>query len=130
MDIVFCDFPQANRLVLHILSSIAEYEANLISARTRQALKAKKDRGVTLGKPENLLNNLPQAIFKRVTTNRQKALDNGNNQRTVALIRILRRSTKTYTQIAASVNEQGFRTSRGCTFRATQVKRLCERYEI
>lgn len=29
VDIVFCDFPQANRLVLHIISSIAEYEAAL-----------------------------------------------------------------------------------------------------
>lgn len=43
VEIIFCDFPQANRLVLHIISSIAEYEANLISQRTRQSLKAKKE---------------------------------------------------------------------------------------
>ena len=35
VEIVFCDFPQANKLVLHIISSIAEYEAGLISQRTR-----------------------------------------------------------------------------------------------
>ena len=40
VEIVFCDFPQANKLVLHIISSIAEYEANLISVRTKQSLKA------------------------------------------------------------------------------------------
>lgn len=31
VEIVFCDFPEANKLVLHIISSIAEYEAGLIS---------------------------------------------------------------------------------------------------
>ena len=40
VEIVFCDFPQANRLILHIISSIAEYEAGLISQRTKQSLKA------------------------------------------------------------------------------------------
>ena len=35
VEIVFCDFPQANRLILHIISSIAEYEAGLISQRTK-----------------------------------------------------------------------------------------------
>lgn len=55
VEITFCDFPQANRLILHIISSIAEYEANLISQRTRLSLKAKKERGVQLGKSENLM---------------------------------------------------------------------------
>lgn len=56
VEIVFCDFPEANKLVLHIISSIAEYEAGLISQRTKQSLKAKKSRGYKLGKSENLLN--------------------------------------------------------------------------
>lgn len=105
VDIVFCDFPQANRLVLHIISSIAEYEANLISARTQAALNAKKDRGEVLGNPENLLRNLPQAICRSIATDRQKALDNDNNRRAVALIKIMRRSQKNYTQMTVSLNE-------------------------
>ena len=70
VEIVFCDFPQANKLVLHIISSIAEYEAGLISQRTRQSLQAKKARGCRLGKSENLTNNLERAIGESVKTNK------------------------------------------------------------
>lgn len=45
VEIVFCDFPKANRLLLHIVSSIAEYEASLISERTRLSLEVKKGQG-------------------------------------------------------------------------------------
>lgn len=130
VDIIFCDFPQANRLVLHIISSIAEYEACLISVRTRQALAAKKQRGAVLGKPENLLGNLRRAISGSNATNIQKALDNENNQRAAAIITMMRQQGHDYARIARLLNDQGFKTSRGCVFSATQVIRLCKRYDI
>ena len=130
VEIKFCDFPEANRLVLHIIASIAEYEAGLISTRTKQALKAKKARGVSLGKPENLVNNLGKAITKSNLTNRQKALDNDNNRRAIAMLKVMATQDLSLSEMARRLNEEGFVTSRGKKFSAWQVSVLLKRYNL
>ena len=130
VEIVFCDFPEANKLVLHIISSIAEYEAGLISQRTKQSLRTKKARGCRLGKSENLLSRLPQAVENSNRTNRQKALDNPNNKRAVALLKSLVKEEKSLSEMARILNKEGFVTAWGCQFKASQVSILLKRYNL
>jgi len=130
VDIVFCDFPQANKMVLHILAAISQYEAELIATRTKQALAAKKQRGFTLGNPEHLMDNLDTAIAKAAETNKRKAEDNPNNKRATAMLKVLAREGRTLQEMANYLNHEGFTTSKGCKFSRSSVRVLLQRNQI
>ncbi|HYI81897.1 MAG TPA: recombinase family protein [Acetobacteraceae bacterium] len=49
VEFVCADMPQANRMTIGIMAAVAEGEAEMISARTRAALAAAKERGKALG---------------------------------------------------------------------------------
>lgn len=51
VEFVAADMPQANRLTIHLLAAVAEYEREIISTRTKAALRSAKARGVKLGNP-------------------------------------------------------------------------------
>lgn len=130
VDIVFCDFPQANKMVLHILAAISQYEAELVATRTKQALAAKKARGAVLGNPDHLLDNLDSAIAKSVETNKRKAEENPNNKRAAAMLKVLAKEGRTLQEMADYLNEQGFTTSKGYKFTRSAVHVLLKRNNI
>ncbi|MCB2074960.1 MAG: recombinase family protein [Novosphingobium sp.] len=55
VEFVAVDAPFANRLMIHVLSAVAEFEREQISERTKAALAAAKARGVELGKQGKIL---------------------------------------------------------------------------
>lgn len=130
VDIVFCDFPQANKMVLHILAAISQYEAELIATRTKQALAAKKAQGYMLGNPEHLMDKLDEAVAKSVETNKRKAEENPNNKRAAAMLKVLAKEGRTLQEMADYLNEQGFTTSKGYRFSRSSVYVLLKRYQI
>lgn len=49
IEIHFCDMPQMNTLLLGVFASVAQYERELTSDRTKKALAVKKEKGCRLG---------------------------------------------------------------------------------
>lgn len=130
VEIVFCDFPQANKMVLHIISAISQYEAELTAARTKAALQAKKARGFRLGNPEHLLDKHEEAIQNSIKTCKAKADSNPNNKRAIALLRTLVKEEHTYQEMAEILNIEGFVSSHGCSFTKSTVYKLIKRNNL
>lgn len=130
VEIVFCDFPQANKMVLHIISAISQYEAELIAARTKASLQAKKSRGFKLGNPEHLLEKHKQAIQNSIKTCKTKADSNPNNKRAVAMLQTLVKENHSYKEMAEILNSGGFVSSKGCVFTKSTVYKLIKRYDL
>ena len=122
VEIVFCDFPQANKMVLHIISAISQYEAELIAARTKASLQAKKSRGFKLGNPEHLMDRHEQAIQNSIRTCKDKADNNPNNKRAVAMLRTLTKEEHTLQEMTDILNKEGFVTLKSATIIQYTIK--------
>ncbi len=115
------DIPNLNTLTLGIYATIAQHEAETISARTKAALAAKKAQGFKLGTPKNLT---AAAIAKSQAVRTANALSNPNTTQAKGYATMLRASGATLQSIADTLNTQGFKTSRGGQYSAVQVQRL------
>lgn len=91
VDIHFCDMPSVNTMVLGVFAAVAQYERELISARTKAAIKAKKARGGKIGAASDkyYLDKVKaqERAAKAATTRARRVLENRDN---VALIRIMK----------------------------------------
>lgn len=126
VEFVACDMPHANRLTLHIMAAMAEYERRVISERTKAALAAAKARGVKMGNPKgatHLLVHSREASAASATTRRSKALGMA-----AALAPILEelhsQGIVGATASAAELNRRGIPTARGGHWHPVQVQRI------
>jgi len=122
VEFIAVDFPQANRLTIHILAAVAEHEAELISARTKAALLTARQRGALLG-----------GFRGRAATDADRA--RGRHARTVAanaaasdmagLLTNLREvGICSPSSLAKALNERGVPAPRGGAWSAVQVNRI------
>jgi DNA invertase Pin-like site-specific DNA recombinase len=74
VDFAAADMPLANRFTIHILAAVAEYEARLISERTKAAFAAAKARGRKFRNPRPETQRFPPtAIRARVRAERERS---------------------------------------------------------
>jgi DNA invertase Pin-like site-specific DNA recombinase len=132
VDFIACDFPQANRLTVHILAAVAEHEALMISARTKAALAAAKARGVTLGGLRGSQERMGMMASKANAASAAKRTASAAKRHAdlFPVIESIQSAGHTSPQqIADALNARGITAARGGEWSAVQVRRVLDRTE-
>ena len=109
--------PEANRLLLHMLAAVAEHEREMISKRTKDALKAAMTRGIKLGNPR------PVAVPESVRA-AARARAAAHRASVVPLIRELEAQGLSRSAIARELTVRHVPTARGGKWDATRVRNV------
>ena len=118
-----CDLPEVDQLTIHILAAMAQHEARMISQRTKQAMRAAKARGQTLGNPQlERVRNPSVESANQQRVDRQQAWQ-GKVLKVIQHIRDVER-IDSCTAIAEALNQRGLTTYRGKAFSVPIVSRL------
>ena len=117
------ELPELNTLTLGIFGSVAQWERELISNRTKNGLAALKARGVKLGSPANLT---VDARKKGVESIIKKRVENENWKVAKMFIENfqMKNGYINYTKISNELNIIGYKTRNGKHFNPSTVRRL------
>lgn len=107
----------AGRLVLNLLTSVAQWERETIGERTRDALKAKRNRGEKTG------GGVPFGF----SLNNGMLEEEPQEQAVIRQVKALRLKGFGYKRIAAALNEEGFTTKTGKHWSHVLVRKLLKR---
>jgi DNA invertase Pin-like site-specific DNA recombinase len=114
--------PELNTLTLGIWGTIAQHERELISQRTRSALQELK-KTKKLGSPQNL-------TLEHMKKGRETVIQNRINNENWKLARTfiehfqMKNGYMNLTEVSKLLNENGYRTRKGCLFSPGIVRRL------
>ena len=115
---VACDMPEATPFMLHIYAAVAQEEARAISARTKAALAAAKQRGVRLG------------VTGVERAKRFKAEAQARANELSPLVRDLKKQGLSLRAIAAELTKRLVPAPRGGAWHPQLVARVLERLEV
>lgn len=127
VEFVAVDFPQANRLTVHILAAVAEHEAKAISDRTKAALAAAKVRGVKLGNGKGVGAMMTDAHREKAAAVVKAKADERASLLSDVLAEVRAAGATSLREIATALNERGIPSARGGTWSAVQVQRVIHR---
>jgi len=114
------DLPDANTLTLGVMIAMAQHEAEIISARTKAALAARKARGLPLGNPRDMSAYAKDASLLGQAANRAKAL--ARAAEIAPQIEAAREAGHmSLRRVAAFLNDMQIQTPRGKQWTATAV---------
>ena len=125
VPLVFCDMPEANHLTVGIMAVVAEAESRMISARTKTAMLAAKERGATFGNP-NGADALRRAA-KGNAASRESAITRADaraHDLSEALQDVIKAGHITLQKQANELNKRGITTPRGGKWYASSVSNL------
>jgi DNA invertase Pin-like site-specific DNA recombinase len=127
VEFVAVDMPQANKLTIHILAAMAEYEREMISKRTKDALRAAKARGVRLGSPKGLSEEAAKH-GRTVSVQKRKVRADEYAHRMRRIIKTFQAAGLSLNGIARKMNEDRELTPRGNgVWTPTTVKNILKR---
>lgn len=116
------DLPELNTLTLGIFGSVAQWERELISSRTKRGLQElAKNR--SLGTPSNLTIEAKKKGVESIIRNR---IENENWKRAKTFIEHfqMKKGYTSLTEISNQLNLNGYKTRKGCSFSPEIVRRL------
>lgn len=121
VDIHFCDMPQVNTMILGVFASVAQYERELTSKRTKDALAAKKAHGYKLGSAKGV--DLSKANEASAKARREKARNNPNNKIIWGVVGMGGIPTAEDVQrMSVQLNRMGVKTAAGLDFTPERVR--------
>ena len=126
IQVHFCDMPQLNTLILGVMATVAQYERELISQRTKQALAAKKARGCKLGRTSGA--DVQEMCAASATARREKARKNPTNKIIWGVLSQYTDggkrmpSTDEYERVCLTLSGMGVTTSTGLPFNVSRAR--------
>jgi len=123
------DLPELNTLTLGIFGSVAQWEREMISSRTKRGLNELKKKGVKLGSPQNLTK---EARTKAIQTIIGNKLNNENWKTARIFIEHfhLKNGYLNFSEISRQLNERGFKTRNGYNFNPATVRRITKEIDF